>query len=172
MKQSTHHHLSTALLPICGLLGIVWVLSQFQSAPKADELWARALWKSLPVNGGSSPEMMRLFAAALRETDAKAPIYVSLGDNASGALIFRERFDAALNGLVAAVGEELETEALARADEVMKTCSRGPIRFQGNCANCPGAWRHMVGRWLPPGGTQRRPRPSRRSETWVYSSFS
>src|SRR5579871_2547797 len=103
---------------VCGILGALAILVVPVTSHKtADDLWAEALWTSLPPNGGSSTQMSRLFVAALQKADRKAPIFVSLGDNSSGVLHFKETFDAFTRSVEASVPDIIASEVERRSDE-------------------------------------------------------
>jgi hypothetical protein len=66
------------------------------ASASVDQLWAEALWASLPAVGASTDEAAKKFLAAIARTNRKAPILVSFGDQASGALHWKEEFDLVL----------------------------------------------------------------------------
>ena len=111
---------TTLLFVVSAIMATLVTVMGPRPVPKsADDLWARALWTSLPPMGGSSAEMSRLFVAALDKAHQKAPIWVSFGDNASGAIRIKEAFDAALQTVLADVTKTVEQEmvdALAGVD--------------------------------------------------------
>lgn len=63
---------------------------QGASNKSADQLWAEALWKSLPGTNATSSEIKELLTAALAKTDRRAALYVALGDVDSGSVALRE----------------------------------------------------------------------------------
>lgn len=72
----------------------------------SDELWARALWISLPPYDAESEEIAGLFIAAIDRAKEKAPLYVSFGRTDSGPSHFKQR----LAGVEATFREQVATE--------------------------------------------------------------
>ncbi|MBI3863409.1 MAG: hypothetical protein HY290_16080 [Planctomycetia bacterium] len=95
---------------------------KIEEQDSADELWARALWLSLPPNQASSDEVASLFSAALSRAKMKAPIYVSFGDAASGPNVMREMLNRAAMALTSAFATDLASNArpLARKLDLPK----------------------------------------------------
>lgn len=97
---------------------LVTVMRPVPARKSADDLWAEALWTSMPPMGGSSAEMSRLFVAALDKAPQKAPLWVSFGDNASGAIKFKEGFDAVLQNVLTDVTKTVEQDMVDAPAEV------------------------------------------------------
>ncbi len=97
---------------------LVFVGSHGKARKSKDDLWAEALWKGLPPNGASSEQVSRLFVAAIDRAQRKAPIYVSFGDNASGALMMKEQFDALVAAVQTNIEETIEKGVAAHATQI------------------------------------------------------
>ncbi len=85
-----------------------------QTTPKSvDQLWAEALWKSLPGSKVSRREIEQLLLDALAKADKKAPLYVALGDVDSGLVALRDSVQAIETSIDDTVSElkPLQSEA-------------------------------------------------------------
>jgi len=84
----------------CVLVGtLVYFAGQGRPRLSADDLWAEALWMSLPPSDASSEEMSQRFVSAIEHARCKAPIYVSFGDKATGSLTMKEGMDAVMEAI-------------------------------------------------------------------------
>ncbi len=95
----------------------------------AEDLWARALWLSVPVNKASSDEVAGLFTAALSRAKIKAPIYVSFGDTASGPNIIRETFERATQTMSDAVVADIASGVIERSKTAQGLKGEAASRF-------------------------------------------
>jgi hypothetical protein len=104
----------------------------------SDELWARALWISLPPYDAESEQVASLFIAAIERAKEKAPIYVSFGQTDSGPSHYKQM----LEGLTAALQEEV-------ANEIEKEVESGKLEETLKQADSPAAekrLREMMGK--------------------------
>ena len=78
----------------------------------ADEEWARGLWLSFPWSRASETEVTAQFTRALVQSESKAPIYVSMGDVASG-LAYRQLVE----DVFTSAQEEFEGELASQLEQ-------------------------------------------------------
>lgn len=96
------------------------ISTQVKATPKSvDQLWAEALWKSLPGSQVPRGEIEHLLLDALAKADNKAPLYVALGDLDSGFVALRDSIQAIDEQVDEAVNElkPLKTESEITNDD-------------------------------------------------------
>jgi hypothetical protein len=103
--------LSVITFPICSFAqdaeeqekidkNIITEYLKVQKTETVNDIWAKALWVSLPSQEFDSEDAEKLLKTCLKMTKNKAPIYVALGDIGSGSIKLTEAFNkAVLNAL-------------------------------------------------------------------------